>query len=97
MATDDRKKPGVALWATVALVVVLLYVASIGPATWLEGRYGSGDSDDILSIAYRPVIWTAYRCPEFLQNALTWYLSIGLRAGDVASFDEESIFYGTIL
>jgi len=28
----DRKKPGVAFWAAVALVVVLLYAASFGPA-----------------------------------------------------------------
>ena len=28
----DRKKPDVGFWATVALVAVLLYVASFGPA-----------------------------------------------------------------
>ena len=95
--SDSRKKSGVMFWTAVAMLVVLLYVASIGPATWLEGRYGTGDSDDILSFAYRPVIWTAYRCPELLQNALQWYLSIGLRAGDAASFDEESISFGTML
>ena len=31
----DRKKPGVAFWATVGLVVVLAYVLSVGPAQWL--------------------------------------------------------------
>jgi hypothetical protein len=30
----DRKKPGVAFWATVVVVVVLAYVASFGPANW---------------------------------------------------------------
>lgn len=29
---SDRKKPGAAFWATVALVAMLLYVASFGPA-----------------------------------------------------------------
>jgi hypothetical protein len=37
--TSDRKKPGVAFWATVALVVVLLgYPLSVGPAYWLQQR-----------------------------------------------------------
>jgi hypothetical protein len=32
---DDRKQPGVAFWATVALVVVLVgYPLSFGPACW---------------------------------------------------------------
>jgi hypothetical protein len=32
----DRKKPGVAFWATVALVVVLVaYPLSFGPACWI--------------------------------------------------------------
>jgi len=30
----DRKKPGVAFWATVVLVALVLYVASFGPACW---------------------------------------------------------------
>lgn len=33
---SDRRKPGVAFWATVAVVgLPLLYVASFGPACWL--------------------------------------------------------------
>jgi hypothetical protein len=37
--TDDRKKPGVAFWATVGLVVVLVgYPLSFGPACWIVGR-----------------------------------------------------------
>ena len=32
----DRKKPGVALWATVVVVVVVLYPASTGPLVWLD-------------------------------------------------------------
>jgi hypothetical protein len=34
----SHKKPGVAFWATVVVVVVLLYVASFGPACWLNER-----------------------------------------------------------
>jgi hypothetical protein len=40
--TSDRKKPGVAFWATVVLVVVLVgYPLSFGPAAWLAIRTGN--------------------------------------------------------
>jgi hypothetical protein len=105
----DRKKPGLAFWITVPLVAVLAYIVSIGPATWIEARiearlWAQENWEDwaeelpsILDNAYRPVLWTAYRCPEVLQNALGWYLSIGLPPGEDATFDEESIIRGTIL
>lgn len=93
----DRKKPSAGFWMTVVLVAMLVYSGSIGPATWIEARYATEDSHDVLENAYRPVLWTAHRGPDFLQNALRWYLSIGLAAGDDADFDEESIMIGTIL
>jgi cobalamin synthase len=37
--SDDHKKPGVAFWATVVLVVVFVYPLSIGPVICLD-RYG---------------------------------------------------------
>lgn len=33
----DRKKPDVAIWATVVVAVLALYVLSFWPATWLMG------------------------------------------------------------
>jgi hypothetical protein len=93
----DRKKPGVAFWATVVAVTVLAYPLSIGPATWLEARYSTEDSPSILDSVYRPVLWTAHRSPDFVKNSLEWYLSIGLPAGEDATFDEESIIRGTVL
>jgi hypothetical protein len=109
MVMTDRKKPGVAFWITVPLIAMLAYIGSIGPATWIEARiearlWKEGDWQDwaedlpsILDKAYRPVLWTAYRCPDFLQNALRWYLSIGLPPGEDAMFDEGSIMRGTVL
>ena len=35
---EARKKPGMAFWATVVVVVVLLYPLSFGPAVWLAAR-----------------------------------------------------------
>jgi hypothetical protein len=52
----DRKKPGVAFWATVALVVPLLYVASFGPACWLTSHLERGEN--LLPIIYRPLVAT---------------------------------------
>ena len=36
--TSDRKKPGVAYWATVVVVVLGGYVLSVGPAEYLFQR-----------------------------------------------------------
>ena len=59
----DRKKPGVAFWATVVLVVVLtLYVLSFGPACWITSRMNFGTS--AIGVIYRPIVpamwWTGY-------------------------------------
>jgi hypothetical protein len=35
----DRKKPGVAFWATVVVVVALAYPLSFGPAVWATREY----------------------------------------------------------
>jgi hypothetical protein len=43
--TSDRKKPGVAFWATVVLVVVVVgYPLSFGPACWISSRLNAGTS-----------------------------------------------------
>lgn len=47
----DHRKPGWAFWSTVALLVALiLYVAGLGPATWLFRKYP----------ATAPAIWVIY-------------------------------------
>ena len=71
----DRKKPGVAFWATVALVVVLLYVASFGPACWITSR--NSLSGDWLFVAYRPLVWTMENGPGLALDALAWYSLVG--------------------
>jgi hypothetical protein len=38
----DRKIPGAAFWATVALVVVLGYPLSFGPACWITSHTNVG-------------------------------------------------------
>jgi hypothetical protein len=70
----SHKKPGVAFWATVALVVVVLYVLSVGPVCWLSSRANSGAS--AVSSIYQPLIWIVYRS-EVAEDALQWYSRAG--------------------
>ena len=65
----DRKKPGVAFWATAALVVVLVvYPLSFGPACWMA------DSNPIIRRpvlkVYYPLILAASRVSSPALNAL---------------------------
>jgi hypothetical protein len=70
MAMTDRNKPGVAFWATVMLVVAVLYVLSFGPACWLCDR--DVVSEELVESIYRPVIICAGATgPSW--TALRWY------------------------
>ena len=53
--TPDRTKPGLAFYATIILLVVLvLYPLSFGPACWITSRTGIGVN--ALPAIYRPII-----------------------------------------
>jgi hypothetical protein len=66
----DRKKPGVAFWASVVLSLALLYPISLGPACWLTSHVNTGAS--ALSIVYRPMVWAMLNS-ETLDQAIEWY------------------------
>ncbi len=86
--TSDRKKPGVAIWATV--VVLVAYPLSFGPACWLCAR-------NLLplratSIAYSPLLVEAKS--EFLSDQparwmpVLWWASVWDRpVGSVLGMD----------
>ena len=59
------------------------------------GKIGQKIRTPSLKMLYRPVL--SHPCVTESQTSLRWYLSIGLPAGEEASFDEESIFRGTVL
>jgi hypothetical protein len=60
----SRKKPSVAFWATVALVVVLVgYPLSFGPACWLVGT-GVLKHDPVLTV-YKPIVRLSVECGQF--------------------------------
>ena len=81
----DRKKPGVAFWATVTIVVVAIYIASFGPACWW---FASRDPASILigdphrspryaPRVYWPIGWLAENGPLPIGDAIFWYADTG--------------------
>jgi hypothetical protein len=70
--SDDRNKPGVAFWATVALVVVLVgYPLSFGPVCWLSSRSEIGP--DNVSAIYQPMLHLSFCGPSLVRRSLCWY------------------------
>ncbi len=72
--TPSRKKPGVAFWATVVVVVGLVaYPLSFGPACWLVSKETPEDVGRALWTAYAPLV----RCALFQRHpaakALLWW------------------------
>ena len=71
----SRKQPGVAFWATVVVVVVLVvYPLSFGPACWLV-------SHDFLPLKstwhfYRPIGWLANEGPEVTACPIYWWARV---------------------
>jgi hypothetical protein len=52
----DRKKPGVAFWAAVVVVVMVAYVASVGPVYWIASRIPATNTMTGGRVLYR-VYW----------------------------------------
>jgi hypothetical protein len=78
--TSDRKKPGVAFWATVTLVVVLVgYPLSYGPVRWiiqqLPGQQTPEWASDAFSWFYGPLIWASLECKP-IGAFLDWSIDI---------------------
>jgi hypothetical protein len=70
----DRKKPGVAFWATVVVAVVLVgYPLSFGPACWWfstpipsTGPWNFGEAPAI----YMPIGWIGEHGPKGLRRLI---------------------------
>jgi hypothetical protein len=73
----SHKKPGVAFWATVVVVVGLVaYPLSFGPACWITSRLDRGA--DLIPVLYRPLTWAM--SPEHgttINRVSTWYAKVG--------------------
>ena len=74
----SRKKPGVAFWATVGLVGLVLYVLSFGPAIWLVAHDRLPTKPT--SIVFRPLLIEAIReipnWPPGGRSPVLWWASV---------------------
>jgi hypothetical protein len=73
---DDRK-PGLMFWTSVmALVLLVGYPLSFGPACWFTSRLNGGAS--AIPIVYRPLTWAMSPGANTMVNRVsTWYAKIG--------------------
>ena len=70
----DRKKPGLAFWASVVLVVVLAYPLSIGPSCWALNLLGNPRwMISLYQRFYSPIIWINKNGPQPIHEAIEWY------------------------
>jgi hypothetical protein len=75
----DSKRPGVAFWATVAVVVALAYPLSIGPVMWLADREMLPDRvAEPLSYFYLPLMCAA-GTSDATVAAYAWYCGLWIR------------------
>ncbi len=74
---DERKQPGVAFWATLAVVAVLmLYPLSVGPAAWLVTVAGEHVwLADAFELFYLPLALAVSMLPAPINDACTDYVS----------------------
>jgi hypothetical protein len=54
LVISSRTKPGMAFWATVVVVMGLLYPVSFGPACWITSRCDHGAQ--FVTVFYRPFL-----------------------------------------
>ena len=94
--SGDLKKRGVAFWATVVIVVLLVaYPLSFGPACWWLSQpvyHGFTASSTIPTHVapqfYWPIGWLAVRV-NFVRAAAARYAHLGMRSGSVIAIPEE--------
>src|SRR5258708_35393274 len=77
-----RKKPGVAFWTTVVMVVLLVgYPLSFGPACWIATRLDDFEWNRqlvFMTRIYYP-LWSALRlCPNRVRSVTRRYIDLGL-------------------
>ncbi len=70
------KKPGIAFWATVVLVLVLAYPLSFGPACWITSR--AEWLQPAFEYAFWPLVWAANRTTPASWDLLRPYATCGM-------------------
>ena len=76
----DRKKPGVAFWASVVVVALAIYLFSVGPAFLMcsdpRGRIRGDWTGMAYLLIYDPIIWTLQKGPKAASAIVGWYLGL---------------------
>ncbi len=81
----SRKKAGVTFWATVVVVVAVIYPLSWGPAVWLKVcLHQPAWLDHVFDVIYAPVKWVfeggGGHTPRWLRDVMVEYLVFWIRA-----------------
>ncbi len=77
MTDDQKKNPGLAFYATIVVVAVLIgYPLSFGPACWITSRTDVGAS--AIPIIYLPLTWAmSPNSDDTATNRIsTWYAKV---------------------
>jgi len=75
---SNCRKPGVAFWATVVVIVALVgYPLSFIPACWVSSRLQP--SGTCLSAVYRPMILAWKNSPPYAEDLVTRSILFGIR------------------
>jgi len=85
----DRKKPGVAFWATVVVVVVVLYVASYGPAYCIALKSIVAENlktARLITRVFAPMFWLEKNAPAAIGSPVrsyrNWWIDVTFEDGD---------------
>ena len=74
---SSRKKPGVAFWTTVVVVLLVAYPLSIGPTIWICDQEWSPEwAWPAYWQAYDPIISVCNDGPAPLDDAINWYVNL---------------------
>jgi hypothetical protein len=84
---NDSKKSGVAFWASVVVVVLMLYVLSVGPLLWIDEKTAGQTVLPEWAVApinmlYTPLALGAKSGPPIIRAPLRWYMRLWVDLSD---------------
>jgi hypothetical protein len=92
--TPDRKKPGVAFWATVVVVCLpILYVASFGPWCWFVVQKAETQDKSTKPSLYRPLIYAWWYGSGDIRSPIAWYANLASRTQLCAHKDADGALW----
>jgi hypothetical protein len=93
----SRKKPGVAFWATVVVVVVLVaYPLSFGPVCWwFSPRIGLTRDCVVAPAIYLPIgrVYFSVEHGGWIERTITWYATLRHESVQVRYDADPSAFF----